>query len=112
MNSFSLKTLGCSLLLLPVLAYGDTQTFSYNGVNLAIPDYDGSNNGVVNNQVVSGMLGAITSIQITLNIAATTDQNGQTFANSGDYYVALTHTVGTQAEGFSVLLNRSGVSSL
>jgi subtilisin-like proprotein convertase family protein len=116
MKLASLKHLGCALVFLPLLAHGDdTHTYNFNNVNLNIPDRGtpGSDSGVVNNQIVSGLAGTIiTSIQVTLNIAAATDINNNTVAINGDFYVSLVHTVGTTQEGFSVLLNRSGVSSL
>ena len=103
-----------ALILSPFLVSGQTTgTFDYNNINLNIPDFGeaDSGSGVVNNQSISDISGVIVSLQVNLDIVAAPDINGNDFANNGDFFVSLVHTSGTTQEGYSVLLNRSGVSS-
>ena len=114
MKSHLLKFIVTGFGFAVLTAAGQTvNVLNFSNINLAIPDRGtpGGDSGVVNNQTVSGLSGTISSVQVSLNIVSGTDINGQNFANNGDFYVSLVHTVGTTQEGFSVLLNRSGVSS-
>jgi hypothetical protein len=77
-----------------------TTNFTFNNVNLAIPD--DNQFGVQNSQNIVGVPGSISSIQVSLDIAGTGDG-----AFNGDYYAELVNGAG----GFAVLLNRVGVSS-
>lgn len=66
--------------------------FTFNSINLAIPD--GSPVGVSNTQTLGPGLGAIADLNVTLEISGN---------YNGDLYVTLVH-----GSGFSVLLNRTG----
>jgi len=77
-----------------------TTNFTFDDVNLAIPD--DNQFGVQNSQTITGLSGSISSIQLSLDIAGTGYG-----AFNGDYYAALLNGAG----GFAVLLNRVGMSS-
>ena len=77
-----------------------TTNFTFNNVNLAIPE--DNLYGVGNSQTITGVPGSIMNIQLSLDIAGT----GYGVFN-GDLYAELVNTQG----GFAVLLNRVGMSS-
>jgi subtilisin-like proprotein convertase family protein len=90
-----MKKLLLFLAALPVLsapAPAVTESFSFNTLNLAVPD--GNPTGLANAQTFSSTITGITSMVLTLNVSGTFN---------GDLYVYLAH--GT---GFTVLLNRPG----
>lgn len=85
----------------PTAALAQANTsFTFNNLNLAIPD--GDPNGVANSQNITGVSGSIASIQISLDIAGTGYG-----AFNGDLYAELVDGSG----GLAVLLNRVGASS-
>jgi subtilisin-like proprotein convertase family protein len=93
---FSMKILTASLLLAgTVSAPAITSVFNFTP-NLAIPD--NSAVGVADIHPITSTIGFITSVQVTLNI---------TGGFNGDYYVYL-----TSESGFSVLLNRAGLTTV
>lgn len=93
------------LLLVPIVAmlsHGSvalaaTESFSFNALNLAVPD--GNPAGLANIQTVSSTIISIDSIEITLNLSG---------AFNGDLYAYLTCS---QGGGFTILLNRTGRSA-
>jgi subtilisin-like proprotein convertase family protein len=88
------------VVIAPLAIFGQQTTdFNFNNVNVGIPDDDLS--GVQTSEVVSGVPGTISSIQVSLDIAGTPT------AYDGDYFVELINGTG----GFAVLLNRVGVNS-
>jgi hypothetical protein len=92
LNPFRLVFCG---LFTGIVAQGQVTTFS--GLNLAIPD--GNLSGLVNVQTVSGIVGYLSDLDVTLNITGT----GYGAVN-GDYYVRLEHNGAT-----AILLNRTGL---
>jgi subtilisin-like proprotein convertase family protein len=95
------NSLICFFLAVLLTAHGQTTTnFSFNNLNLAIPDNDP--NGVQDSHTLSGISGVITNIQVSLVISGT-----DVGAFNGDLYAELVNGAG----GFAVLLNRVGVSS-
>ena len=68
-------------------------------VNRDIPDY--SSSGLADQREVSGVLGPIAALRLTLQIVSSGSG-----AYNGDFYVTLTHD-----SGFAVLLNRPGVNA-
>src|SRR5712671_5010193 len=83
-------------LVVPGAVFADTTTVNFS-VNQTIPDADA--NGVALAGNVSGLVGLISDLTVSVNIT-----NGF----NGDLYAYLTGPNG----GFAVLLNRTGVSSL
>lgn len=78
-----------------------TESFSFPGLNLDVPD--GSPVGIGNVQNVASSIGLITGLTVGLNIQGTQDANPLAF--NSDLYVYLQH-----GAGISILLNRVGVS--
>ena len=68
------------------------QTFTFSGLNAAVPD--GNPNGLSNTQTISTSTTAIGALTLTLNLFGT---------YNGDIYAYVTHS-----SGFAVLLNRVG----
>ena len=93
------------LFLIPVVAMlshasvarAATESFSFNGLSLAVPD--GNPAGLANIQTVNSSIVSINSVEISLNLSGTFN---------GDLYAYLTCS---QGSGFSILLNRTGRSS-
>lgn len=69
-----------------------TETFDFTNLNLAIPD--GTPSGLANNHSIDSSIVSIESVRLTLNV-------GGSF--NGDLYAYITN-----GNGFSVLLNRPG----
>lgn len=69
-----------------------TETYTFSGLNLAIPD--GTPSGLANYQTISSSITAINSLTVTLTISG---------GWNGDLYCYLSHS-----SGFAVLLNRVG----
>jgi hypothetical protein len=91
----------CAVIAMPlVLRAQQTTNISFNNLNLAIPDNDP--NGTHNSQVVVGLSGSISNVQVSVTIAGT---GGGAF--NGDFFAELVNNSG----GFAVLLNRAGMSS-
>lgn len=86
------------VMLTLTLKADQTNTLTYNNVNASIPDNDPS--GTSTSGSVSGILGPIVSIQLTLDLVGTPT------AFNGDYYIALSSSSG---QGLAVLVNRVGV---
>src|SRR4051812_32947257 len=88
------------ILLLIVNAQGQVLSFSFSGINAAIPD--GTPTGLVNAQSINSAPNVtVGDINVTLSIS------GTTFGGfNGDLYVTLQHD-----SGFAVLLNRPGSRS-
>jgi|SRR6185369_12290211 len=76
-------------------------------VNSGIPDND--DNGLVSTVNVSGAPTTIQDVTITLNISSASGLGNAAW--NGDLYAYIAHDSGT-ASGFSVLLNRVGVTAL
>jgi subtilisin-like proprotein convertase family protein len=87
------------LLTFSVSAQNHTETYSFNGVNVAVPD--GSSVGVVNQQTLTTGIDSISSITVSVNLSGTAIPDNVGY--NGDLYVYLSHDT-----GFSVLLNRVG----
>ncbi len=103
-RSLSIYLLRCAAWLCLALPFAGlaqySGSFSYQNLNLAIPD--GNLSGLANSQTVSGLSGEIVSITVGLDIVGTGDG-----AFNGDYYATLVNSDG----GFAVLLNRPGVTA-
>jgi hypothetical protein len=108
MNAFGLEHFRrwiflCAVAAAPLAVFGQltTNIFNFTSLDLAIPDNDP--NGVQNSQMITGLHGGISNIQVSLDIEGTGDDG----AFNSDFYVELVNGAG----GFAVLLNRAGMSS-
>jgi len=76
---------------------GDLVEHFFNSIAIDIPDFSAV--GVTSEKTVHGLAGALTSVQVQLNLAA---RGGEPLFN-GDLHVTLSHD-----SGYAVLLNRTG----
>jgi subtilisin-like proprotein convertase family protein len=109
MNALSARTVGSrplavlravasAGLLASLGAQAAVLSYSFNNLNLAIPD--GSSSGVSDTRTLAAVTGPILDVNVTLGIRP---RDGGTVYN-GDLYAALTH----ELTGYAVLLNRTG----
>ena len=89
----------CSLLLSVLASAQITETYNFNGLNLAIPD--GNPSGVADARTIVSAIDTITEVRVTMSILPTPDLNPAAF--NGDLYVFLQH-----GSAITILINRPG----
>lgn len=89
------------LIFASIVLSANAEMIVFTNINQIIPDNTAS--GVQDTQEISGLEPFIMSVSVYFSLSAP----GGDFAYNGDYYVSLQHDT-----GFSILLNRTGRTSL